>query len=303
MKEFNLVASVGTLTPITLNYEDLEQQLTEFADGYKNIVITEEQKAEAKADVATLRKLKTELDDKRKEIKREYMKPCEEFEAKVKKLLSIIDEPIGIIDGKLKEFEEKRKAEKRATIQAIYAEEMDDYKDNVSLQAIYKAQWENATYSESAIRADIQEIKLTIDRETNIILSLKSEATDKAIKKYYDSGRNLGLAIAYINEYEDSKREILRRQEEEAKKKAEDDIKKAQIEAENTNRERIIISQGSIENLRQNTGSFETVFENTTGGFVNSFTNKVRLELEIDEEEVEDVLDLLKGHGYTARRI
>ena len=303
MKEFELVASVGTLTPITLNYEDLKQQLTEFVEGYKNIIITEDQKGEAKADVANLRKLKDELDSKRKEIKREYMKPCDEFEAKINDLKAIIDEPIRIINDKLKEFEEARKAEKKAQILAIYTEEMGEYKDNVPLDSIYKPQWENATCTASSIRADIQEIKLTIDRETNIILSMKSEASDRAIKKYYESGRNLGIAIDMINQYEDNKREVLRRQEEEAKRKAEEDAKKAQIEAENTNHKRIIISQESIDNLRQNDGSFATGFVNVGGGFVNAFVNKVNFELEIDESEVDNVLRLLSDNGYKARRI
>ena len=303
MKEFELVASVGTLTPITLNYEELKQQLTEFVEGYKNIIITEDQKGEAKADVANLRKLKDELDSKRKEIKREYMKPCDEFEAKINDLKAIIDEPIRIINDKLKEFEEARKAEKKAQILAIYTEEMGEYKDNVSLDSIYKPQWENATYTASSIRADIQEIKLTIDRETNIILSMKSEASDRAIKKYYESGRNLGIAIDMINQYEDNKREVLRRQEEEAKRKAEEDAKKAQIEAENTNHKRIIISQESMDNLRQNDASFATGFVDVGCGFTNAFVNKVNFELEINESEVDNVLRLLSDNGYKARRI
>jgi len=303
MKEFDLVASVGTLTPITLNYEDLKEQLSKFVESYKTIIITEDQKQEAKADVANLRKLKTELDTKRKEIKREYMKPCDEFEAKVKDLLAIIDEPIWIIDNKLKEFEEARRAEKKAQILAIYTEEIGEYKDNVTLDSIYKPQWENATCTASSIRADIQEIKLTIDRETNIILSMKSEVSDRAIKKYYESGRNLGIAIDLINQYEDNKREVLRRQEEEARRKAEEDAKKAQIEAENTNHKRIIISQESMANLRRIEPSNETGFVNVGGGFVNGFTNKVNFELEIDESEVDNVLRLLSDNGYKARRI
>lgn len=301
MKEFELIASVPALASINLNYEDLKEQLTEFTAGYKNIIITEDQKQEAKADVANLRKLKSELDRKRIDIKKEYMQPCDEFEKKVRSLLAIIDEPITIIDGKLKEFEEKRKEEKQAVIKGIFAEEMEGY--NVTLEDIYKPQWENATYTESVIRADIQEVKLTIDREINILLSMKSEVGDKAIKKYYESGRNLAIAIDYINQYEDNKREILRQQEEEAKRKAEEDAKKAQNDAEETNRKRIIIPKSSIADLRQIDASNAMGFCNDIIGFTNESTNEINFALEISENDVDDVLNLLSDCGYKARRI
>lgn len=301
MKEFELIASVPALASINLNYEDLKEQLTEFTAGYKNIIITEDQKQEAKADVANLRKLKSELDRKRIDIKKEYMQPCDEFEKKVKSLLAIIDEPITIIDGKLKEFEEKRKEEKRAVVKGIFAEEMEGY--NVTLEDIYKPAWENVTYTESAIRADIQEVKLTIDREINILLSMKSEVGDKAIKKYYESGRNLAIAIDYINQYEENKREVLRQQEEEAKRKAEEDAKKAQNDAEETNRKRIIISESSIADLRQIDASNAIGFTNDIIGFSNSGGKEINFALEIDESEVDDVLKLLSDCGYKARRI
>ena len=301
MKEFDLIASVPALAPINFNFDELKTQLTEFVESYKNIIITEEQKGEAKADVATLRKLKTELDDKRKEIKREYMKPCDEFEAKINSLKAIIDEPIAIIDGKLKEFEETRRAEKKARIFEIYTEEMGEYKDNVTLDSIYKPQWENATYTESAIRADIQEIKLGLDRDINILMSMKSEVTGKAIAKYYTGGRNLGECINYINNYEATKAEVLRKQEEEERRKAEETAKKAQEEAQKTNLERIIEPEVITPFLCQNEPSMGGGFTNETTGFTNEV--KIRLELTIDPGKIYDVLKLLKDNGYKAERI
>ncbi len=301
MERFELVASVPTLAPINLNFDELKTQLTEFVESYKNIIITEEQKGEAKADIATLRKLKTELDDKRKEIKREYMKPCDEFEAKINSLKAIIDEPIAIIDGKLKEFEVKRVAEKRAEIEVIYSEEMAEYTDNVPLSSIYKSTWENATCSKSSIRSDIQEIKLGLDRDINILMSMKSEVTDKAISKYYTGGRNLGECIAYINNYEATKAEILRKQEEEARRKAEEDAKKAQEDASKIHLEQIIEPEVATPFSSQNEPSMSGGFTNEATGFTNEV--KIRLELTIDPGKIYDVLKLLKDHGYKAERI
>ena len=50
------------------------------------------------------------------------MAPLTDFEAKVKELVGLIDQPIAAIDGQLKAYEEQRRAAKRADIMAIYEE-------------------------------------------------------------------------------------------------------------------------------------------------------------------------------------
>ena len=299
MKEFNLITNVNGLPTITINDEELKQQLSEEMEIYKTIVFTEEQKGEAKADLATLRKLKTAIDDRRKEVKKEYLKPYDEFESKVKGLLSIIDEPIGLIDSKVKEFEENRRNEKRARIKELYVETFAEL-TRVTLDSIYKSEWENASYSERAIRADMQEIKLDVDRELNIILSMKSEITDKAIDIYYAKGRNLASAIDEINRYEDAKKAVLEKQEEEAKRKAEEEAKKAQeIRLERTE-DKTPVPETTPVDLSQNNASFETTgFSN--GGFVND-SIEVHLAVRCDKNRVGDLIYLLNSNGYEVER-
>ena len=295
MKELNLIAEVGGLPTISINDTEIKEQLVEEMKVYTTIVFTEEQKAEAKADLATLRKFRSAIDDKRKEIKKEYLKPYEEFDGKVKGLLAIIDEPIGLIDSKVKEFEEKRKAEKIERIKAIYAEELSEY-PRVTLESIFKPSWENATCTESSIRADMQEIKLDVSRELNIILSLKSEATDKAIDKYYESKRNLALAIDFINQYEATKAEVIAKQEE---------SKQAQnIRFEHTD-DKTPTSQVTPPVFVKKEGSFKPLgFINDSdisNGFVNDIIT-VHLDIDCERTKVNDLINLLTSHGYEVER-
>ncbi len=51
------------------NYEELKSELSEQLQKYKNIVVTEDSIKEFKADKANLNRLKTALEDKRKEVK------------------------------------------------------------------------------------------------------------------------------------------------------------------------------------------------------------------------------------------
>lgn len=67
---------------ITFNFEELKQELEEKAGFYTNLVYTDEQIKEAKADKASMNKLKKALNDERIRMEKEYMKPFTEFKAR-----------------------------------------------------------------------------------------------------------------------------------------------------------------------------------------------------------------------------
>ena len=62
------------LSSVEFNYNELKSQLQENLDKYQNLVFTEENMDEGKNTRARLNKLKTALDDKRKEIKKKQKK-------------------------------------------------------------------------------------------------------------------------------------------------------------------------------------------------------------------------------------
>ena len=56
---------------IRFNYEDIKLTLQERLSIYKDAVVTEDGKTIAKKEVASLRRLKKEMDDRRKNVKKE----------------------------------------------------------------------------------------------------------------------------------------------------------------------------------------------------------------------------------------
>ena len=121
--EFVMGSSLESLPKtIDFNFEELKTQLAESLELYAGLVVTEDGIKAAKEDRARLNKLREALETKRKEVKRECMAPYTDFEAKVKELVGLIDQPIAAIDGQLKAYEEQRRAAKRADILAIYEE-------------------------------------------------------------------------------------------------------------------------------------------------------------------------------------
>ena len=101
--EFVMGNSLETLPKtIDFNFEELKGQLAESLALYTGLVVTEDGIKGAKEDRAKLNKLREALENKRKEVKRECMAPYTDFEAKVKELVGLIDQPIAAIDAQLK---------------------------------------------------------------------------------------------------------------------------------------------------------------------------------------------------------
>lgn len=165
---------------IELNFDEIEKALDAKLAEYKGAVFTEESKSIAKSEVANLRKLKKDFEDARKGVKKEWMKPYEDFEAKMKNLTEKIDEPICLIDSQLKDFERKRREERREKIKEIYQEIIGDMEEYCDLGRIYDTKWENATTTMRSIRESIATAveSARIAVQVEIISDYKTGGTD-----------------------------------------------------------------------------------------------------------------------------
>ena len=212
---------------IGFNFEEIKEKLNSELEIYKNMIFTEDSKAEAKMTIASLRKLKKSVNDKKLEVKKSFMIPYTNFEAQVKELDNLIDEPINFINNQVEEFERRRVEEKKALISEIYTEIMAEHEEAsgyLPLQRIYDSKWENATTTKKAITESITERVDHVEKDLGIIRSMGSEFEDKGIEKY-KATLELSDAIEVMNQYQKQKEEILRRQEEEAKRKAEEEAR------------------------------------------------------------------------------
>jgi len=192
------------------------------------MIFTEDSKTEAKKTIASLRKLKKSVNDKKLEVKKSFMIPYTNFEAQVKELDKLIDEPINFINEQVEEFERRRVEEKKSLISEIYTEIMAEHEEAIGylpLQRIYDSKWENATTTKKAITDAITERVDHVEKDLSIIHSMESEFEDKGIAKY-KATLELSDAIEVMNQYQKQKEEILRRQEEDAKRKAEEEARK-----------------------------------------------------------------------------
>lgn len=214
---------------IGFNFEEIKEKLNSELEIYKNMIFTEDSKTKAKKTIASLRKLKKSINDRKLEVKKSFMIPYTNFEAQVKELDNLIDEPIDFINNQLDEFERRRVEERESLISEIYTEIMGEHGEAsgyLPLQRIYDSKWENATTTKKAITEAIAARVDHVEKDLCIIRSMESEFEDKGIVKYKET-LELSNAIEIMNQYQKQKEEILRRQEEEAKRKAEEEARKA----------------------------------------------------------------------------
>lgn len=150
MIEFKMTTDLDAALPteIGFNFEEQKAYLQERLQHYNNLIVTEDTIKESKSDRANLSKLRTAIEDRRKAVKKQWNQPYADFEARVKELVRLIDQPIAAIDSQLATFEEKRKAEKMESIEALYQRMVSDsIKDIIPLTRIMDQRWLNATMS------------------------------------------------------------------------------------------------------------------------------------------------------------
>lgn len=215
---------------ITFNFEELKQELEEKAVFYTNLVYTDEQIKEAKADKASMNKLKNALNDERIRMEKEYMKPFTEFKAQVNEIIGIIDKPVNAIDTQIKAYEDKCRQDKQVAIEQYFAEiEKPEW---LTLRVITDPKWLNASVTLKSVKAAIDEKVQQIIKDMEMLSKIPEfgfEATE-----VYKTTLNVNKAFDEANRMAEIARRKREREEAErlaAEKAAAEAAEKAALEA------------------------------------------------------------------------
>jgi hypothetical protein len=180
--------------PINFNFDELKHELTARLSEYQGLVFTDNNIGEAKDIRAKLNKLRTVIDEKRKEVKRQCMEPYEAFEKQVKEVLALIDAPIMAIDGQVKSYEQTKKDEKRAAIFEYYNDHVRELADLLPLERIFNDKWLNATFKMKDITDSIDASITRVESDLQTIAELGSEF-ELQIKDAYLRTLDLSAAL------------------------------------------------------------------------------------------------------------
>ncbi len=230
---------------IICNIETVRELAISKAAMYRGIIVTDDTTIAAKKDIADLRKLQKDINDAKIQVKKEFTAPLTKFEAECKDIIALLDEPINFMESQVKEYEAKKKEEKKAKIVEMYHELTSEYASYLPITKYYKPQWENNATSQKSIEKDIVAL---VDQASMSVMAIKateSEFVDKGLEALKDN-LDVSKAMIVIKGYEAQKREILEREE---RRKREEEERKQRVEEERIRAEEEARKQA--ENLKQ----------------------------------------------------
>jgi hypothetical protein len=191
------------------------------------LVYTEDQIQDAKKDRATLNKFVKVLSDERIKIKKECLKPYEDFEAKIKELDGIANKAIKNIDSQVKGYEEQKKADKLAAITGYWAACEKPF--DIPFEKVMDQKWLNASISLKTVYGAIDVLLECITKDLATLQNLPEfsfEATE-----VYKTTLDLNKAISEGQRLADIQKRKAEQERLAAERKAEQERMKAEAEA------------------------------------------------------------------------
>lgn len=197
---------VVTYSPsvISANFDALEAHVrAKVADyeGAKYDLTKDESIKEAKNDRSYLNGLKSEIEERRKAVKREYNKPLAAFEKRCKEITSIIDGASDGIKAQLDEAEERRKAGARAALEAHYREFAELLSPVVPYERLHDDKWLNKSFGEVKAKKALEEKVSAVAHDWDTLKSQRGsmahyEVAERELFRTLDLGSALNAARA-----------------------------------------------------------------------------------------------------------
>lgn len=195
-KDVQLVVSKETIGQLTTNIKEVKARVEKALPMYDISNYSTDDIPKCKEDKALLNKAAKALDDKRKELEKVWNKPFEEFKTTCSDTCKLIKDAVSLIDGVIKEDENRFKKFKREEIEKL-AVKCGVEIIGIKLDLIFDAKWLNKTTSMKSIEKAITEKVENIKKDLEI---LKSFAEDyDALVARYKENLDLQETIAYGN--------------------------------------------------------------------------------------------------------
>ena len=232
-------AQLGTIDD---NFEELKVAVSKKVMKYQGLVFADEDIKEAKTTKAELKKMIDTIEDNRKAIKRKWNDPYVEFEKKVKEVISLIEKPMLDIDVQIRDFEERRKAEKETAVR--YAMEyqlsgiIGDNQEFIRGAGIsWDDRWLNATMSMTQVGADISAQISRMIQDINSIQDIcEGDPMLNELLIEYQNTKNLALTLQKRKAIV-AQRETVRKMQEAA------ELRKKALEEAEADRQRMLAQQ------------------------------------------------------------
>lgn len=189
---------------IEANFDALEKRVRKTVELYKGATydLTKADKIkEAKNDRSYLNGLKSEIEERRKAVKREYNKPLAAFEKRCKEITAIIDDAADGIKAQLDGAEERRKAGARAALEAHYREFAELLAPVVPYERLHDDKWLNKSFGEVKAKKALEDKVSAVARDWDTLKAQRDsmahyEVAERELFRTLDLGSALNAARA-----------------------------------------------------------------------------------------------------------
>lgn len=151
------------LPVIKWNKNEIVDQVNNLTQSYQGLVLDAEQLPTAKNDLAQIRKVKTNLNDEKKRVKKLWNENYTTFENEIKEVMGQVDSIIVDIDTQVKEFESGIKAQRKNEIMNF--EEF----EAISEYALFNEDWLLKKWDDKKLKEEFNAIKEQIDSSINTL--------------------------------------------------------------------------------------------------------------------------------------
>lgn len=200
MSELNLISTQQPGLVAVTNFDQLKETLQAMMVRYQSRVYTPDMLALAKNDKKELTRLRKDIDERRKEVKRAYLAPYNAFEAQVKELLALIDTPLDEIKAVVTEATERERAEKREEVHRFFLRKAAALGSTAELlwnsPAFADSKWFTKSCNASVWQREVSEKIAAAVRELDMIRTTGGQHTAALTERYLTT-----LDAAKLTEY------------------------------------------------------------------------------------------------------
>ena len=160
--EINEIVINAELTPGQVsfnNFEDLKSNLQQGLSVYKTTEYSADNIPQAEQDVKELKAIKKRLSDKKKELEAAYSMPIEKVKKQIDELISLVNEPLDMIDKLIKENAKRIKEQEILTYAKEKSSVLGEYAERVlNSRGFFNPKWLNSTYKTKDWQEDVNKI-------------------------------------------------------------------------------------------------------------------------------------------------
>ena len=207
---------------IEFNYEEIIQEMKPTVNEKASIYYSDEDIPVAKKDRAKFNAFKKAINDERIRMKKEYMKPFEEFEAKVKDINALADKAVIAIDKQIKECEDNQKREKLDKIKALWTQMA--VPEGLTMDKVYEERMLNTSFSMKKVKTCFELAIGKFNRDMATLAALPEFGFEA--QQVYISTFDINKALAEGQRMAQIQRQKAEYEAEQARRKAEEEAKK-----------------------------------------------------------------------------